>query len=391
MELTLEEQAWFKKDTAAYVQAREHVLRAWALNCCTRLKLSACQGEGVPSRADVLVKLRAILQVADFEVASAKSIYKQLDDAFDGADLSSHKAAVRQHIKHVSENQHHLTLADLAPLEDPRVIIVGAGLAGLAAAAALQGCGVSVTVLEATDRVGGRCHSDETLLGPGSVTDLGPGLVPLLPLCNPAATLCRQLGLPLLPQDLSKAATGVFDLSSGQPVSPDVVAECNRLKALVLAAAAEQLSTLMSDSAAAVSLETALTEALELFLSENPIPATDMDVDSAALTHKDTPTTARQAAVKLLRSWGFKQCELQLGSTLEGVSLLSLPRLLQLQLQLLPAAGGSGNEEVEGSGGGGFGSVSGGVQQLAVALARGLDVRFGSSVSSIVYSSGACG
>lgn len=156
----------------------------------------------------------------------------------------------------------------------------------------------------------------------------------------------------------------------------------------MLAAAAEQLSTLMSDSAAAVSLETALTEALELVLSENPIPATDMDVDSASLTHKDTPTTARQAAVKLLRSWGFKQFELQLGSTLEGVSLLSLPRLLQLQLQLLPAAGGSRNEEVEGSGGGGFGSVSGGVQQLAVALARGLDVRFGSSVSSIVYSSG---
>lgn len=96
-----------------------------------------------------------------------------------------------------------------------------------------QGCGVSVTVLEATDRVGGRCHSDETLLGPGSVTDLGPGLVPLLPLCNPAATLCRQLGLPLLPQTLSEPATGVFDLSSGQPVSPDVVAECNRCVVLV--------------------------------------------------------------------------------------------------------------------------------------------------------------
>lgn len=41
-------------------------------------------------------------------------------------------------IKDVSENQHQLVLADLAPLVDPRVIIVGAGLAGLAAAAALQ-------------------------------------------------------------------------------------------------------------------------------------------------------------------------------------------------------------------------------------------------------------
>ena len=37
-----------------------------------------------------------------------------------------------------------------------RVIVIGAGMAGLAAASALQNAGVEVVVLEARDRIGGR-------------------------------------------------------------------------------------------------------------------------------------------------------------------------------------------------------------------------------------------
>ena len=44
---------------------------------------------------------------------------------------------------------------------DPsRVIVVGAGMAGAAAARTLDDAGVEVTVLEARDRVGGRIHAD---------------------------------------------------------------------------------------------------------------------------------------------------------------------------------------------------------------------------------------
>ena len=46
-----------------------------------------------------------------------------------------------------------------------RVIIVGAGAAGLAAAAALSGY-ADVTVLEARDRLGGRVHTNHTLGAP---------------------------------------------------------------------------------------------------------------------------------------------------------------------------------------------------------------------------------
>src|SRR5688572_22159316 len=46
-----------------------------------------------------------------------------------------------------------------------RVIVVGAGAAGLAAAGALHAAGARVTVLEARDRIGGRIHTDRTTFG----------------------------------------------------------------------------------------------------------------------------------------------------------------------------------------------------------------------------------
>ena len=53
------------------------------------------------------------------------------------------------------------------------VAIIGAGAAGLGAAHALQDSGLSVIVLEARDRVGGRGHT--VMAAPGIPFDLGCG------------------------------------------------------------------------------------------------------------------------------------------------------------------------------------------------------------------------
>ena len=46
-----------------------------------------------------------------------------------------------------------------APGHRPRVVVIGAGFAGLAAALTLAEAGIGVTVVEARDRVGGRVQS----------------------------------------------------------------------------------------------------------------------------------------------------------------------------------------------------------------------------------------
>lgn len=55
----------------------------------------------------------------------------------------------------------------------PRVVIVGAGLAGLTAAWHLKNAGVPSTIYEASTRLGGRTYSAPDVVGAGLVTELG--------------------------------------------------------------------------------------------------------------------------------------------------------------------------------------------------------------------------
>ena len=59
-----------------------------------------------------------------------------------------------------------------APPSSVDVAVIGAGAAGIAAARTLAGTGLSVTVLEARDRIGGRAH---TLVREGVAVDMGCG------------------------------------------------------------------------------------------------------------------------------------------------------------------------------------------------------------------------
>ncbi len=92
------------------------------------------------------------------------------------------------------------------------VVVVGAGLAGLAAATELRSAGVAVRVFEARDRVGGRISTDYSL---GFPAELGAAWVHGVS-GNPVAELVKRAGLSLAPTDYDDAlannyGTGAYD------------------------------------------------------------------------------------------------------------------------------------------------------------------------------------
>jgi polyamine oxidase len=77
----------------------------------------------------------------------------------------------------------------------PRVIVIGAGIAGLSAARDLAAAGATVIVLEARDRIGGRVHTNTSW---GVPVEMGAAWVHALK-ANPVVPLTQQAGLTLVP------------------------------------------------------------------------------------------------------------------------------------------------------------------------------------------------
>ncbi|CAN1199843.1 Polyamine oxidase 2 [Linum perenne] len=76
----------------------------------------------------------------------------------------------------------------------PSVIVIGGGMAGLSAARALYDASIQVVVLESRDRLGGRVHTDFSF---GFPVDLGASWLHGVSDENPLAPLIGRLGLPL--------------------------------------------------------------------------------------------------------------------------------------------------------------------------------------------------
>lgn len=86
--------------------------------------------------------------------------------------------------------------ARLAPRRStPHIAVVGAGIAGLAAALTLHDRGVSSVVYEAQSRIGGRMHSERAFWGNGQVSEYGGELIDTSH--TTIRALAKRFGLPL--------------------------------------------------------------------------------------------------------------------------------------------------------------------------------------------------
>lgn len=116
--------------------------------------------------------------------------------------------------------------------------MIGGGIAGLAAARALQDASFKVVLLESRDRLGGRIHTDYSF---GFPVDLGASWLHGVCKENPLAPLIGKLGLPLYRTSEDNSVLYDHDLESyalfdmdGNQVPLDLVIKVDKIFKMIL-------------------------------------------------------------------------------------------------------------------------------------------------------------
>src|SRR3954452_4627658 len=146
-----------------------------------------------------------------------------------------------------------------------RVIVIGAGLAGLTVGDELARRGFDVTILEARDRVGGRCHTADGI-------DMGAHWIHGTE-GNPVTALARRFGLPTVFVGGDSTFTGGWDALDMRTERGDRLDGETKL-ASVLAADAmwDALDVLRRQRLAAGAPDISLREALGCLQAEGLVP-----------------------------------------------------------------------------------------------------------------------
>ncbi|KAL3006733.1 hypothetical protein AAZX31_08G293400 [Glycine max] len=120
----------------------------------------------------------------------------------------------------------------------PSVIVIGGGMAGIAAARSLHDASLQVVLLESRERIGGRIHTDYSF---GFPVDMGASWLHGVSNENPLASVIGRLGLPLyrtsgdnsILYDHDLESYGLFDMD-GKQVPQELVAKVGEIFEAIL-------------------------------------------------------------------------------------------------------------------------------------------------------------
>ncbi|XP_068639643.1 lysine-specific histone demethylase 1 homolog 3-like [Aristolochia californica] len=310
---------------------------------------------------------------------------EQVVDTVFEIDASSAKVAESESSKFTIAGKDPLELSHSEQLDSKvhgRVIIVGAGPAGLMAARHLQRQGISVCVLEARDRIGGRVYTDCSSLS--IPVDLGASIITGVEADiaterrpDPSSLICAQLGLELT---VLNSDCPLYDTMTGQKVPPDLdealEAEFNSLLDDMVVLVAEN-----GEGAMRMSLEEGLEYALMRRRSTQLEVAVEADScgvsdDSlvTGLTHeKSLPRTNLKVDVlspieRRVMDWHLANLEYGCAALLKEVSL---PYWNQ--------------DDVYGGFGGAHCMIKGGYGAVVESLGKGLNIHFNHVVAEVNY------
>lgn len=207
-----------------------------------------------------------------------------------------------------------------------RIIVVGAGPAGLTAARHLQRQGFHVTVLEGRDRIGGRVFTDRSSLS--VPVDLGASIITGVEAdvaterrADPSSLVCAQLGLELT---VLNSDCPLYDTVSGQKVPADLdealEAEYNSLLDDMLLLVAQK-----GEHADRMSLEDGLEYALEVRRrarsGRNLVNNGDVSVDQDFPEKQSCKAEILSPLERRVMDWHFANLEYGCAALLKRVSL----------------------------------------------------------------------
>nr|CAB98166.1 putative corticosteroid binding protein [Brassica napus] len=252
--------------------------------------------------------------------------------------------------------------------DEKKVIVIGAGPAGLTAARHLQRQGFSVTVLEARSRVGGRVYTDRSSLS--VPVDLGASIitgieadVPSERMPDPSALVCNQLG-EKVPPELDDALQGEFN---------SLIDDMDLL-----------VEEIGKDRANKMSLE----DGLEYGLQRLRMPHEKVNIERFGIGNSINGSFSRTGITgtfkhdgrlkedflnpleRRVMNWHFAHTEYGCAAVLKEVSLSNWNQ-----------------DEFYGGFGGPHAMIKGGYSRVAESLAEGLDIRLNNVVSEVSYAS----